>query len=123
MKRLATSVFVLTCLTGASALAKEPPVSFQDDVMPILQIRCLMCHQPGGEGFEKSGFDLRTYDSLMKGTRFGPMVIPGDADTSNLMVLIDGKAKGIQMPHGKRKLSICDRDLIRTWIRDGAKNN
>jgi hypothetical protein len=27
------------------------------------------------------------------------------------------------MPHGKKKLSTCDRTAIRTWIREGAKNN
>jgi hypothetical protein len=27
------------------------------------------------------------------------------------------------MPHGKTKLSICDRDAIREWIRQGAKDN
>jgi len=27
------------------------------------------------------------------------------------------------MPHGKKKLSICDRNAIRAWIREGAKNN
>lgn len=123
MKRLVISAFAIACLTGGTAIAKSPTVSFADDIYPILQIRCLACHQPGGEGFEKSGFDLRTYDSFMAGTKFGAMVIPGDPNTSSLMVLLDGKAKGIQMPHGKRKLSTCDRDMIRTWIREGAKNN
>ena len=27
------------------------------------------------------------------------------------------------MPLGKKKLSTCDRDAIRAWIREGAKNN
>jgi mono/diheme cytochrome c family protein len=123
MKRLVTSIFALACLTGGTASAKEPPVSFADDVQPILQIRCQACHQPGGDGFEKSGFDVTTYKGVMAGTKFGPMIVAGDPNTSSLMVLLDGKAKGIQMPHGKRKLSTCDRDMIRTWIREGAKNN
>jgi hypothetical protein len=29
----------------------------------------------------------------------------------------------MRMPHGKKKLSICDRNAIRAWIREGAKNN
>lgn len=123
MTRLATSIVALACLSGTSALAKDPPVSFADDIQPILQIRCESCHVPGGDGYEKSGLDLRTHEGLMKGTKFGAMVIPGEPEMSNLMVLLDGKAKGIQMPHGKRKLSTCDRDMIRLWIRQGAKNN
>ncbi len=111
-------------LVAGVAAAKEEPVSFAEDVQPILQIRCATCHQKGAEGYEKSGFDLTSYDGLMKGTKLGPMVVPGDPLTSNLMVLIDGRSdKSIQMPHGKKKLSQCDRDLIRRWIKQGAKNN
>jgi hypothetical protein len=29
----------------------------------------------------------------------------------------------LRMPHGNKKLSTCDRDAIRNWIRQGAKNN
>lgn len=106
------------------AIAKEEPVSFTEDVQPILQQRCTMCHQTGAEGFEKSGFDLTSYAGLMKGTKHGTMVVPGDPVTSNLLVLIEGKAdKSLQMPHGKKKLSSCDRDTIRKWIKQGAKNN
>jgi len=34
-----------------------------------------------------------------------------------------GASPEARMPHGKKKLSICDRDAIRAWIREGAKNN
>jgi len=115
-------VFVVN-LVSAPARAAEV-VSFSEDIFPIIQIRCLECHQPQGDGFEKSGLDLRTYEGLMKGTKFGPMVIPGDAFMSNLIVLIDGRAKsGLRMPHGKKKLSSCDKDLFRSWVNQGAKNN
>ena len=115
-------VFVVS-LVSAPVQAAEV-VSFSEDIFPIIQIRCLECHQPQGEGYEKSGLDLRTYEGLMKGTKFGPMVIPGDAFMSNLIVLIDGRAKaGLRMPHGKKKLTSCDKDLFRSWINQGAKNN
>jgi hypothetical protein len=52
------------------------------------------------------------------------MVIPGDPECSNLMWLLDWRgAPETHMPLGKKKLSICDRDTIRAWIREGAKNN
>jgi mono/diheme cytochrome c family protein len=104
--------------------AAEAPISFKDDVMPILSGHCFSCHQPGGQGNEKSGLDLSTYDGVIKGTKFGKMVIPGDPESSNLMWLLDWRgAPETHMPLGKRKLSTCDRDMIRQWIRDGAKNN
>lgn len=114
----------LAVALATPALAKEEPLSFAEDVQPILQARCVACHQPGGAGFDKTGFDMSSYDALMKGTKHGAMITPGDPVTSNLMVLIDGRAdKSLQMPHGKKKLSSCDRDAIRKWIKQGAKNN
>jgi mono/diheme cytochrome c family protein len=99
-------------------------VSFAEDVFPIFKGRCIDCHRPGGAGYEISGLDLTTYDGLMKGTHHGPMVIPGDPDSSNLMWLLDWRASPqLQMPHGKKKLSTCDRNEIRQWVREGAKNN
>jgi mono/diheme cytochrome c family protein len=108
--------------TAAGAASSE--VSFKEDVFPIFKGRCVDCHQPGGSGFEESGLDLRTYEGLMKGTKYGPMVTPGDPLTSNLIWLLDWKASPkLRMPHGTKKLSTCDRDAIRSWIRQGAKNN
>ncbi|CAA7614723.1 conserved exported hypothetical protein [Magnetospirillum sp. LM-5] len=120
----AAALAALALAVASPALAKEAPVSFSEDVHPILQVRCVACHQAGQDGFEKSGLDLTTYEGVMKGTKHGPMIVAGDPVTSNLMVLIDGKAdKSLQMPHGKKKLTSCDRDLIRKWIKQGAQNN
>jgi mono/diheme cytochrome c family protein len=106
------------------ACAAEPKMSFADDVMPIFQGRCVGCHSTGQDGAEKSGLDLTSYEGVMKGTKHGAMVIPGDAQSSNLMWLLDWRASPeLRMPHGKKKLSTCDRDAIRAWISEGAKNN
>jgi hypothetical protein len=115
---------IITWLANSACAATKPPVSFTEDIAPLLQWRCGSCHQPGGQGYEKSGYNLTTYEGVMKGTKFGPMVIPGDPDTSSLMRLLDWKVSPeIRMPHGKKQLSVCDRDAIREWIRQGAMNN
>ena len=100
-------------------------ISFSGDVQPILQANCLSCHQPGGSGFEASGFSMASYDALMKGTQFGPMVIPGDSAASNIIVLMEGRADpSISMPHGSNKhISQADIETIRVWIDQGARNN
>jgi len=106
------------------ACAAGAKVSFAEDILPIFRGRCISCHQPGGQGLEKSGLDLTSYEGVMKGTRHGPMVIPKDPDSSNLMWLLDWRAsKELRMPHGNKKLSTCDRNDIRAWIREGALNN
>jgi hypothetical protein len=107
-----------------AACAAEAVISYKEDVAPIFKGRCVSCHAPGEQGYQASGLDLTTYAGLMKGTKFGPMVVPGDPEVSNLMRLLDWRASPeLRMPHGKRKLSVCDRDAIRNWIRQGAKDN
>jgi len=110
--------------TPSAQLCAAEPQSFSEDILPIFKGRCVSCHQTGGAGYEKSGLDLTTYEGLMKGTKFGAMVVPRDPEGSNLMWLLDWRASPeVRMPHGSKKLSICDRNAIRAWIREGAKNN
>ncbi|MGB8745902.1 MAG: c-type cytochrome domain-containing protein, partial [Pseudolabrys sp.] len=57
----------------------------------------------GGAGYEKSGLDLTSYAGVMKGTKFGRMVIPRDPESSNLMLLLDWRAAPeLRMPHSKK---------------------
>jgi len=116
-------------LTGAAfltpihqACAQHAQVSFANDIAPIFKGWCLSCHQPGGDGYNASGLDLTSYDGVMKGTKLGPMVIPGHPDESNLIVLVEGRAK-VRMPFGHKALPGCLRTNIWTWIFQGAKNN
>jgi mono/diheme cytochrome c family protein len=110
--------------TWRPAAAAEATVSFKAGVLPIFKEQCSTCHTPGGEGTTVSGLDLTTYDGIMKGTKYGPMIIPGNPDYSNLMWLLDWKSSPqLRMPHGKSQLPVAQRDTIRAWIRQGAKNN
>ncbi len=109
-------------LAGAPAAAEE--VSFALDVKPILDSRCTSCHAPGGTGYKQSGLDLTSYEGLMKGTKYGPIVVPGNAFTSNLNVLIEGRAsRELQMPHNQRPLLQAQQKIIADWVKQGAKNN
>lgn len=102
--------------------AQQAQMSYSEDIAPIFRGWCESCHQPGGRGYETSGLDLRTYEGLMKGTKYGSMVVPGEPDLSNLVVLLEGRAQ-IQMPLEHNKLPVCLRHNIWTWIFQGAKDN
>lgn len=114
----------LALLSGCSKPEKITPVSYSKDVVPILAKYCADCHVPGGPGMEKSGLDLSTYQTLMQGTKFGPIIKAGDPLTSALVMLIEGRADpSIRMPHGKEKLLDADIAKIRAWVEQGAQNN
>ena len=124
--RIASALLVTAWLAVlTAACSSEPEISFTQDVRPILDTNCLSCHQAGGSGFEASGFSMASYDELMKGTEGGPMIIPGDVEGSNLLVLMEGRADpSISMPHGSLdSVPGADIAVIRNWIAQGAKNN
>ena len=116
-------------------------VSFERDINPILQNNCAVCHSSGRPGYIKSGFSVATYQDVMKGTRYGRVIIPGSSISSTLVRLINHQADpSINMPKeytsieqkhshyilpgsNARWLSKHDRDLITKWIDQGAKDN
>jgi hypothetical protein len=129
MKTVIPLVSMLLAACSFSALAQsnspaQKEISYKADVYPIFSDYCLGCHVPGGKGYEKSGLDLRTYKSLMKGTKFGAVVSPGESLRSTLNVLVSGHSTGIAMPLGvtgglpKEKV-----EILNKWVDQGAKNN
>ena len=120
------SLLSVALMAGAwsTTASAQDAISFTEDVYPVLELRCLECHQPGGSGYETSGLDLRTYDGLMKGTKHGPIVVPGSAFTSNLIAVIDGRTDpALRMPHNRKRMSKCERLLLRFWVSQGARDN
>lgn len=127
MKRLPI-LFATVAASGVMALVAcskaEPEVSFAKDVQPVLDARCSSCHMPGTPGYEASGLSTASYDALMKGTKFGAVVIPGDALSSTLTMLVEGRADpSIRMPHGGAELPQAEQKTLRDWVTQGAKNN
>jgi mono/diheme cytochrome c family protein len=124
-KRVLTTVLPVALIMVLAGCAREEAVSFSQDVKPIIDQNCIACHKPGGDGFEASGFSMVTYEDLMKGTKFGPMVISGDSAGSNMLVLMEGRADpSISMPHGAMKpVRKAEIDTIKRWVDQGAKNN
>ncbi len=113
------SVVMLMLPLSVNAAA---PLSFAKSVQPILEANCLQCHKPDGIGYERSGLDMRTYDSLMKGTKYGKVILPGDSYNSVLVQLVEHRANPtISMPFHKQSLTPAEIATITKWIDEGAK--
>jgi hypothetical protein len=109
----------------AFAATGPQEMSYKKDVFPIIHDYCLNCHEPGGKGFEKSELDMRTYQSLMKGTKFGSVIKPGDSFTSVFIQVIEGRVHAsIKMPYGMNGgLAKENISVLKKWVDQGAKNN
>ena len=134
------SFIVVAGILAVLATGCTRDVSFKADVYPVLSRNCLTCHKPGGEGYAASGLSMENYELLMKGTKFGPVIVPGSSLNSSMILLIEHKADpAISMPKrpadktGKSKAHLLvwtseqlpgkEIDSIKKWIDQGAKNN
>lgn len=121
-------LLVTAVMAGGAALGgcskAEPQLSFAKDVQPLLDSRCGGCHVPGQVGYEASGLSVASYEALLKGTKFGPVVLPGDPLSSTLTMLVEGRADpSIRMPHGGAALPAAEQKILRDWVAQGAMNN
>jgi mono/diheme cytochrome c family protein len=91
-------------------------VSFANDIMPIIQSRCINCH--GGNRTEK-GLDMNTHASLLTGSDNGPVVIAGDAVNSLFIELVATQ----KMPKRGPKLTPPQIQLFIDWVNQGAPDN
>ena len=98
------------------AIPENVQVSFSDDVLPIFEARCQRCHGPG-----RSEVDLRldSYEDVLAGSSNGPVVVPGSAETSYLVDLIESG----NMPLGSAKLPDAQIRTIIDWINTGTPDN
>ena len=100
----------------AEAAASHEPISFAQEVMPILERRCWECHS---EENTELGLRLDSYEGIMQGSDYGTVVEPGDPDGS---LLVDMIAAG-DMPEEGDPVPPEELEVIKTWIAEGAENN
>ena len=63
---------------------------------------------------------MESYDSLMKGGAHGQAIVPGKAEESRLIQMLEGKVQP-RMPFGGEPLPVADIASIKAWIDAGAR--
>jgi hypothetical protein len=121
--RLIITSLACLCIMGC---ATRPQVSYQRDVSPVLETKCIGCHTPPhGEGYKKAGLDLASYETLMEGTYYGPVIVPGDSRRSTLNMLVEGRAGELSRILKEKHNPVTDHEIevLRLWVDQGAINN
>jgi hypothetical protein len=94
-------------------------VSFQQQIQPILQRRCLGCHAPGPQQGPRARTELRlhTAEAIMA----SGVVTAGQPERSELLSRISAPAGSEEiMPPRGEPLTADEIELIRLWIQQGA---
>ena len=102
------------CLSGALAVAGAS-VSFDKDVKPILEARCLKCH---GAAMQLSKLDLRTREGALQGGEKGPAVVANKPEESRLYRRVAGLEQPAMPMDGA--LTPAEIEILRSWITQGA---
>ena len=107
---------LLLALSVTCALpAQTPGVSFERDVKPVLEARCVKCHGPK---MQLGKLDLRTREAALAGGAHGPAFVAGDAEQSPLYRHVAGLEKPLMPMDGK--LSDAEAGILKDWINQGA---
>lgn len=112
----------LFCLVAAqtfSGVAQDSkPVSYYQDLVPILKRSCNGCHHPGKL---KGELDLTTYEAFKKGGKHGAGFVAGKSKESIIVENISGDEP--DMPKEGDPLTKAEVALFERWITEGAKDD
>ena len=104
----------------------KKPVSFRDQIQPILNARCTQCH---GTNVARGKIVMVSYATFMNSHTVSgkePLVIPGNPYQSRLYILCETNQPHFRMPPDTSSvtpLPPADLELLRHWIAEGAKDN
>src|SRR5438477_1680369 len=97
----------------------QSAVNFNTQVKPIFNKKCITCH---GGVRRKSNFSLLfRADALAKNKSGKPAIIPGDPDHSEMIRRLTLKDLDERMPYKHDPLSKEEIEILRKWIKQGAK--
>ena len=111
------TLIVLTIAVTVAAADEPAEIRFNDHIRPILAENCLACHGPDTASREA---DLRL--DTEEGVQSSGIIVPENADESELIVRIMSDDPDLQMPppESPKKLNEQQKQLLVKWINDGA---
>jgi len=106
--------------TSVTAAAAPPEEVTEQDIIPVMLLRCTVCHGPRRQ---EAGLDLRTRASMLKGGKSGPAIVPGHPEQSLMVKRIELG----EMPPKKELMDVSiklitpiETGKLKQWIAAGA---
>ena len=105
----------------ATTVPPKKPVSYKDDLVPLMKARCYECHS--GEK-PKDGIGFDHMEELIKTTGKRAVVMKGDPAKSTAFIAVmkaDTSKKRMPPPKTGDRLTPEEAGVIEAWIKEGAK--
>ncbi|WP_437226638.1 c-type cytochrome domain-containing protein [Planctomicrobium sp. SH661] len=96
----------------------EDAVSFMKDVAPLIVGRCVQCH---GEDNPRNGLRLDRFIGWRTGGKSGPLLTPGNALRSLITLRVNAPEGKGRMPANGAALTAEEKEVLTSWINQGAK--
>jgi len=113
------ALFLGTPTEATAQPAADKPVSFINDIAPILKENCFACH----DAKKRSGkYDMTTFEKLTAGGANGAPIVTGKAADSEFHDLIVTKEERRMPPRDKGEAVPKEKAaVVELWIKQGAK--
>jgi hypothetical protein len=120
--RILAVLFVLLVFVSGVWLVKQRSgdrVSFTQDIQPILNQNCVQCH---GGVRQKNGVSfVYREEALGTGKSGRRTIVPGHPEQSEMIARLTSSDPDVRMPYHSPPLSPQQIDLLRRWVKQGAK--
>jgi hypothetical protein len=102
-----------------SSLPNPATIQFNRDIRPLLSDRCFACHGPDANHRQA---ELRLDIAPDAATPEQNIIVAQQPEASELVVRIDSQDPSSMMPppDSGKELSLAERELLKSWIRQGA---
>ncbi len=101
----------------AAAAESSARVSFERQVKPILESKCLACHSGASAPW---GFRLESKEfAFVRGTS-GPRIVPGKPEQTLILALASTHKNVAVMPLDGAHLTEAESKTLRRWVEEGA---
>ncbi|WP_116105155.1 DUF1553 domain-containing protein [Lewinella sp. IMCC34191] len=113
-----TLLFLLVTVT-VWACQPEERVSFNDDIRPIFNEKCIGCH---GGVKQAGGFGLVFRENALRETESGAYaIVPGEPGRSEIIRRVRHEDPELRMPFDAEPLAEAEIQLLERWIEQGAE--
>ena len=130
---LIAAMLFISCNQNSQVIVDPKPKStgeYSTTIQPIFDRSCgsSSCHSGGPNGFA-GALDLTSYEGLLRGSKYGTVVVPGSPFMSHLVQSINpsdttlSPVSSVQMPASRDPLPQGDIQTIVRWVKNGARND